>query len=146
MALNQVYKYSPEKVREAPVPSGTVSGAALLLANNQPAVALTARSDATKTVTHADGVTVTFPIYGIGQTAGSATVATDGSWAFPVTGATTSTPKNTPVYAITSGSAGSYTVTSLTLTVGSNIPFGATDSFLGKGTAARTVVKIGLIP
>lgn len=140
MATNQVYQYTKGETREWPVPSGTLPGAAVLSASNQPGVCLTGRGDNTVTKTRADGTVITRPNGAPGQRSDSATVATDGSWAFPVTGATGATAKNTLVYAVVSSGA----VTSLTLTAGSNVKFGVVDSYPGKASASDTVVKIGV--
>ena len=119
MALNEVYRYDREKTRERPVPSGTLPGAPLLI-NARPCVAITARSDATKTFTLADGSSRTIPIGNPWQTSGSATVAFDGTFEFTgITGVTTSTTNDTPIY-ITSGGL-------LTTTATSNTLFGYTD-------------------
>lgn len=119
MALNEVFQYSKSKTRERAVPSGTLPGAPLLI-NSRPCVALTARSDATKTFSLADGSSRTIPIGNPWQTAGSATVAFDGTFEFSgITGVTTSTANDVAVY-ITSGGA-------LTTTSTSNTLFGYTD-------------------
>jgi len=139
--MAQVYKYTEEKVREWPVPAGTLKRSPVLSISNEPGFTLGPRSDSTVTFgPNVDGVTITQPNGLVGQTAGSASVATDGTWSYPVTGATSATPKNTLVYAVVSGGA----VTSLTLTVGSNVKFGVVDSFLGKASAQDTAVKIGV--
>ena len=116
MALNVVYAYDPRKTAERPVPSGTVAGAALLI-NSRPCVAITSRSDATKTFSLADGSSRTIPVGNPWQTAGSATVAFDGTFELgPITGLATNTAQDTAVY-ITSGGA-------LTLTSTANTLFG----------------------
>lgn len=113
MSLNEVLAYNRAKTAERPVPSGTLSGAPLLI-NSRPCVTITARSDATKTFSLADGSSRTIPIGSAGQTAGSATVAYDGTFEFAVTGVTTSTAQDTAVY-ITSGNALTLTATANTL-------------------------------
>jgi len=139
MAQNLVYDFTQKLVREWPVASGILSGAPVLSVSKEPGVTITARSDATKTDTLPDGSTITYAIGSAGQTAGSATVATDGSWFFPVIGASATTPKNTKVYQIEASGL-------LTLTVGTtpvNASFGVVDSNLGTALAAKTTVKIG---
>lgn len=142
MAVNQVFAFSPEKTREWLVPAGTTTGAAVISTSNQAGVALTTRPDVSVTKSYADGSTRTFLANTTGQTANSVTVATDGSWSFPVAGASGTTPKDTLVYAVVVSGA----VTSLTLNsnAGANVKFGTVDSFPGKATSANTVVKIGV--
>lgn len=140
MALNQVQEYDHNKTRQWVVPAGTLSGAAVISISNEPGVTLTTRGDAVVTKTLADGSVITRPNVAPGVRADSAVVAVDGSWAFPVVGASVTTPKNTLVYAVVAAGA----VTSLTLTVGTNTKFGVTDSPLGKALATETTVKIGV--
>jgi hypothetical protein len=143
MALNGVYQGERYITREWPVASGTLAGAPVMSITFEPGVAQTSESTATKSWTLADGTVVQRPVFGVGNTVGSVTVALNGTWAFAVTGATSATPKNTIVYAVVTGN----TVTSLTLTVGTNKVFGVVDSFLGKASATDTAVRIGnLIP
>jgi hypothetical protein len=108
MALNLVYRGDPRKNRERVVPEGTVSGDPLLL-DDGPAVALTSRSDATKSFTTPQGYTLSgVPSGGVGNATNSATVAFDGTYEFSgvvstgETPAPTSTPQSTAVY-ITEG-------------------------------------------
>lgn len=117
MAKNMVYRYTGEKTRERVVPAGTLSGAPLLL-NTRPAVAITSRGDAVSSQTIGD-ITVSRPAGGVGNLPDSATVAFDGTWEFPVTGATTTTGQDVAVYITGAGA--------LTLTVGTNTLFGYTD-------------------
>lgn len=117
MAKNMVYRYTGEKTRERVVPAGTLSGAPLLL-NTRPAVAITSRGDAVASQTIGD-ITVSRPAGGVGNLPDSATVAFDGTWEFPVTGATTTTAQDVAVYITGAGA--------LTLTVGTNTLFGYTD-------------------
>lgn len=118
MALNMLYKYSENKTRELTVPSGVVSGEPVQVGNIV-GFALTTRGDA------ATG--------GIGNREDGATVATDGTFIYPVTGVTGATTQGTPVY-ITTGR-------TLTLTVGTNVLFGVVDGV--NNTAASTAVKVG---
>lgn len=137
MALNEIYRYSPDETRERTVPANTASGAPLLI-NARPAVALTASADSTKTFAHADGTSITIPLKSPGQAASSATVAFNGTFEFAVTGATTSTGQDVAVY-ITSGNA-------LTLTSTSNTLFGYTDYPRDyTKTAGRAAVRLSKI-
>lgn len=136
--LKQVYAFNRNLTREWPVAAGTLAGDAQVSISNQPGVAITNRGDATLTK-EIGPISLTIPAGGFGNLADSATVAVDGSWAGPVTGATAATPKNTPVFATVAAGV----VTELTLTAGGT-PFGVVDSFLGKASATETVVKIGV--
>lgn len=67
-------------------------------------------------------------------------VATDGSWEFPVTGVTGATKNGAIVYAVVAGGR----ITELTLTASTNKRFGTVNSPLGyTPSAAKTVVKVG---
>ena len=72
-----------------------------------------------------------------------ASVATDGTWEFPVTGVTGSTKNGTKVYAVVA----SGKVTGLTLTAGSNTLFGVINNRLGYVSPVATYagVKIGVL-
>lgn len=140
MALNMLYKYSSAKTQTWPVPSGTVAGQPVVSITNEPGVALTSRGDARLTVGAAPGTVITEPGGGVGNITTEATVARDGTFILPVTGVTSSTPKNTQVYAIVSAGA----VTSLTLTVGSNPLFGKVVSALGQASASAVAVEVGV--
>lgn len=120
MATNLIYRYTGEKARERAVPSGTQSGAPLLI-NARPCVAITSRGDATISNTFA-GVTIssTAANLGSGNLADSASVAYDGTWEFTgVTGVTTSTGQDVAIYITTGGA--------LTTTSTANTLFGYTD-------------------
>ena len=107
-----------------------------------PAVSLTASGNATvtKSTNLPGGLTsVTYGNGGVGNSASpaSASFAFDGSWDLAVTGATTSTASGVRVYMIPATGV-------LTLTAGTNIPFGFTDYPEGFAkVAGRAVVKIG---
>ena len=136
--LRLVYDYTDSLTREWPVASGTVKGTAVLdPAGHQPGVTLTPRGDSTATATLAGGYSITYDNGAVSQRSDSATVATDGTWSGPVTGATSSTAKGTKVYYVTADG-------SLTLTAGSNVYFGVVDTYPGKGSASATAVKIGV--
>ena len=118
MALNMLYKYSENKTRELTVPSGVLSGQPVQVGNIV-GFALTTRGDA------ATG--------GIGNRDTGATVATDGTFIYAVTGVVGGTTQGTPVY-ITSGR-------TLTRTASGNTIFGVVDGV--NNTAASTAVKVG---
>lgn len=135
MAVNFVRRYT--KTETWPVASGVQAGTAVISIGNQPGVTVTARGDSTVTKSLVGQVTsITFKNGGLSNLSTEATVAIDGSIAYPVTGASASTPKNTLVYYVVADG-------TLTLTSASNVKFGKVASFLGKATAASTVVTIG---
>lgn len=118
MALNKIYAETPSKNRERVVPANTQPGTPLIIGGRS-AVTLTARGDATKVSDLPGGYQITHSNGGVGNLPDSASVAFDGTWEFSVTGATTSTANDVPVY-LTSGG-------TLTLTEGTNTAFGFTD-------------------
>lgn len=118
MAMNMVYPYNRERARERQVPSGTLSGAPLLI-NSRPCVAITARGDSTNTKVLADGTTITRNVGGAGNLFDSASVAYDGTWEFAIASIPTNTAQDVAVY-ITSGNV-------LTLVSTANTLFGYTD-------------------
>lgn len=135
MAINKIYAETQNKVREATVTAGTLPGVPLI-ADGRPAVTLTAEPTATKTKTLPDGTVVTWKIGGVGNAAGKATVAYDGTFEFAVTGALTTTGNGVAVY-ITSGGA-------LTLTSSGNTLYGYTDYPRDyRKEAGRAAVRIG---
>lgn len=68
-------------------------------------------------------------------------VATDGSWEFPIAGATAETANGTKVYAVVA----SGKITELTLTASTNKPFGVINNPLGYDKpGAFGLVKIGV--
>jgi hypothetical protein len=138
MARNMTHKYTKTEVW--PVVSGVISGAAVTSISAQPAVALTSRGDATKSMVVGPYTVSGIPTGGIGLLTNEATVATDGAFRFPVAGVTAATPKNTLVYSV--GAAGA-AVTSLTLTAGTNIPFCKIDRFIGETSATEASVWVG---
>lgn len=138
MALNEVYKYTRDKTRERPVPVGTVAGQPLLI-NSRPCVAITSRSDATKTFTLADGSSRSIPVGNPWQTAGSATVAYDGTFEFSgITGLTYPQANDTAVYITGAGA--------LSLTATSNTLFGYIDNPTSyTGVAGKASVRIAQV-
>lgn len=150
MATNMVYRYDGEKTRSralstivnpSTTPTVIQSGVPVIFGDG-PAVSLTASGNATvtKSTNLPGGLTsVTYGNGGVGNSASpaSASFAFDGSWDLAVTGATTSTASGVKVYMIPATGV-------LTLTAGTNIPFGFTDYPEGFAkVAGRAVVKIG---
>lgn len=135
MALNRIFKETERKNRARVVPSGTVSGQPLLL-GIRPAVAITDRGDATRTFS-LGGLSVSgTPSGGVGLEPNEASVAFDGTWEFPVTGATTATAQDSAVYITGAGA--------LTTTASGNTLFGYVDYPVGYFKAAgRLPVRIG---
>lgn len=138
MALNKIFQSTQSKHRARTVPSGTVAGTPLL-SGSRPAVALTDRGDATRTQTDnlpAGLTSISWESGGVGLKDDQATLAFDGTFEFAVTGATTSTGQDVPVYITSAGA--------LTLTATSNTLYGATDYPEGfKKIAGRAPVRIG---
>ena len=135
MAVNKIFAETQSKNREATVPAGTLPGVPLI-ADGRPAVTLTAEPTATKSKTMADGTVITWPIGGVGNAAGKASCAFDGTFEFAVTGALTNTGQNVEVF-ITAGGA-------LTLTSSGNTHFGYTDYPRDyRKEAGRAPVRIG---
>ncbi|MET4703033.1 hypothetical protein [Frigoribacterium sp. UYMn621] len=139
VTLTQVYKGDSSQDREWPVASGTNAGTAVVSISNQPAVTITNRGDSTLTK-QIGYISITIPSGGVGNLPGSATIAVNGTYRGAVTGAGSSTPKNTSVFAVVAGGL----VTELTLTAAGNTKFGVVDSFLGKASASDTAIKIGV--
>lgn len=130
MATNMFKKYTEAKTREWAVPVGTQSGALVINgASGQVGVTLTARGDSTRSHTLPDGTVLTgVRNGGVGNKAGGAVVAVDGSWLYPVQGVTNGetgpggagTDTGTPVYRIAASGA-------LTLTATGNTFVGSID-------------------
>lgn len=135
MAVNKIYAETQRKNRSRTVPAGTKAGVPLLV-NSRPAVTITAEPTATETTTLSDGTSVTYPVGGVGNAAGTAVVAFDGTWEFAVVGALTSTASDVAVYITSAGA--------LTLTATDNTLYGYTDypvDYVKK--AGRAPVRIG---
>ena len=140
MAENMVLK--PSKTEVWPVVDGTLSGAAVVstaAAGRQPGVALTSEGGATRSETVGPYTISGILAGGVGLPNNYATVAIDGAFRFPVTGASASTAVNTPVYAVLSTD----TVASLTLTASTNPPFGKIHRFIGETSGTECSVIIG---
>ena len=97
MATNKVFQESTRLNRAHVVPVGTKAGDFFTL-GGRPAVALTDRGDATKTTPIAGGASLTLPSGGFSLKPNEASLAFDGTWHLPVTGATTTTDNDVPVY------------------------------------------------
>ena len=97
MATNKVFQENTKNNRARVVPLGTRSGD-FLIVGGRPAVALTDRGDATKTTPISGGASLTSPSGGFSLNPNEASVAFDGTWLLPVTGATTTTDNDVPVY------------------------------------------------
>jgi hypothetical protein len=144
VATNMYKKYTESKTREWAVPSGTQAGTLVVNAvSGQVGVTLTARGDATRAA-GIPGVTGgTIPNGGIGNRAGGAVVAVDGSWLFTVAGVTNGdtgaggagTDEGTRVYRIAANG-------NLTTTSTSNTLVGVIDDGVIVGGVAP--VKIGV--
>lgn len=141
MAKNMIFKYTEGRERlladaTAPAAPTSILPGVPVLFGTRAAVSLTASPNATRTETLPDGSSITYGIGGVGNKAGAASFAFNGSWDLPVTGATTSTKDDVPVYITTAGA--------LTLTEGTNTLFGVTDYPRDYAkVAGRAVVKIG---
>lgn len=96
------------------------AGAALVSATSQPAVGMTGTGDYTKSQAIGPYTLSGIPAGGVGLEGKEVSVALDGTWEFPVTGATTATAQNTLVYAVVATGE----ITSLTLTATGNVAYG----------------------
>lgn len=140
MAKNMTHKYT--RTETWPVVDGTLSGAAVVstaAAGRQPGVALTSEGGATTSLVVGPYTISGIPSGGIGNLDNQAVIAVDGAFKFPVVGASSSTLRNTPVYAVLSTD----TVTGLTLTAGSNPAFGKIDRHIGETGSTECSVWIG---
>lgn len=112
-----------------------------LLNNGKAGVAYTNSGGFTGPSETLGGMTISgIPTGGVGLDALEVSVARDGTYEFPVTGASSSTVNGTPVYAIVA----SGKITELTLTVGSNTLWGHVNNpqdFVA--SASAICVKIG---
>lgn len=135
MALNMVHKYSKTEVWQ--VGTNVAPGTAVKSTTLQPGVTLTGSGDYVKSTTVGPYTISGIPAGGIGLPSGKATVAIDGAFRFPVTGASASTAGNALVYLLTGGTL------SLTPAAGSVI-FGKVDRFIGEQAATETSVWVGI--
>ena len=97
MATNKVFQENTKNNRARVVPVGTKAGD-IINVSGRLAVALTDRGDATKTTPISGGASLTLPSGGFSLEPNEASVAFDGTWHLPVTGATTTTGNDVPVY------------------------------------------------
>ena len=97
MATNKVFQENTKNNRARVVPLGTRSGD-FLIVGGRPAVALTDRGDATKTTPISGGASLTLPSGGFSLKPNEASLAFDGTWLLPVTGANATTGNDVPVY------------------------------------------------
>ena len=117
MATNKVFQENTRNNRVRVVPVGTKAGDFILVGGVRPAVALTDRGDATTTTPISGGASLTSPSGGFSLKPNEASLAFDGTWHLPVTGATTTTGNDVPVY---------HNAGNLQLTAAGNL-FGYTD-------------------
>lgn len=135
MALNRIYKENVGDNRARVVPEGTQSGDPLLI-EDRPAVALTDRGDAERTVT-LDDISFTYPSGGASLEADEASLAFNGTFRFPVTGATSGDSAQGTVVYITAANA-------LTLTEATNTRYGTVDKPIGwHDIAGELPVRVG---
>ena len=97
MATNKVFQENTKNNRVRVVPVGTKAGDVINVSGRL-AVALTDRGDATKTTPISGGASLTLPSGGFSLKPNEASLAFDGTWHLPVTGATTTTGNDVPVY------------------------------------------------
>ena len=97
MATNKVFQENTKNNRARVVPVRTKAGDVINVGGRL-AVALTDRGDATKTTPISGGASLTLPSGGFSLKPNEATLAFDGTWHLPVTGATTTTGNDVPVY------------------------------------------------
>lgn len=139
MTKNMVYSDVESERRPAVVGTNVAPGSPRIV-GGRPVVTITGSGDyAGNAVTlTANGVTTTLAggRGGVGLADNEATVSPTGSYAFPVTGATSATARGTAVY-LTSGNV-------VTLTASGNTKFGIVEFFRGELSATDTVVTIGV--
>ncbi len=139
MTKNMVFSDIESERRTAIVGNDVAPGTALII-GGRPVVTITGSGDydGNAITMTANGVTTTLAggSGGVGLAPTEATVSPTGSYAFPVTGASSATARGTAVYR-TSGGA-------LTLTASRNTKFGIVEFFRGELSATDTVVTIGV--
>lgn len=137
IATHEVFA-STDALREVwPTPVEVASGTALL-SGTKPGVAYTNSGAHTGSKTIGP-LTFGFPDGGAGLEALEVSVATDGTWEFPVTGGA-GAAQGTPIYAVVA----SGRITSLTTTASGNTLFGHVNLPAGQtATASAVPVKIG---
>lgn len=137
MALNRIFKENDRDNRVRVVAAGVKAGTPLL-ADGKPAVALTNRGDvAAETIAINGGTPIVIARGGVGLADDEATVAFNGTFLFPVTGATAGDTANGVAVYITSAGA-------LTLTEGTNTRYGVVDRPIDWTNVAGSLpVRIG---
>lgn len=138
MALNMTQKYTKTEVWE--VGSNKAPGLAVKSTTNQPGVTITGSGDyiAPATVVGPYSITAAAGVSGgVGLLPTKATVAIDGAFRFPVTGASNTTAGNTAVFLLSGGTL------SLTSTTGA-ITFGKIDRFIGEKSGTECSVWVGI--
>lgn len=134
MAENVVYPYTKTVNYQG---AATIApGTALVTEAGSPAVAITGSGDFTRSITIADGTSITYPAGGASLKKFEATVAIDGTFDFAVTGADASTATGTKVY---------FADGELTLTATGGQLFGYIANVPGYDRT-RGVVPVTLIP
>lgn len=120
MASNLVYRNSDSQNRVEDLGKTLAPGAPAISKAGLPVVAVTGSADYTVTeVVPGLGSISGIPAGGVGLRDQEVTLAFDGTWEFPVTGATAATAQGTKVYITTAGE--------LTTTAGSNTEYGYVD-------------------
>lgn len=135
MATNLVYSWTESRVWT--VGSNVAPGTAVVSVSNEPGVTITGSGDYTRTETSGPFTISGIPAGGVGLLPTEATVATNGTWEFPVTGGSSTTPNNTAVYRTGGGL--------ITLTASGNTAFGVVDippGYVFDGTTLP--IKIGV--
>ena len=97
MATNKVFQENTGLNRAHVAPVGTKAGD-FFTVGGRLVVALTDRGDATTTTPISGGASLTLPSGGFSLKPNEASLAFDGTWHLPVTGATTTTGNGVPVY------------------------------------------------
>lgn len=146
VVLRSIYSDIESERRVVPVATQTAPRTAII-SGGRPMVTITGSGDYT-----GNAITLTVPgdsgspytlaggSGGVGLGALQATATPTGTFAGPVTGASSATTPGTPVYAVVA----SGVITSLTLTSSSNTLFGVVDAFLGEKSNTETAVTIGV--
>lgn len=120
MALNLVYRNTDSKNRVEDLGATLAPGTPVVSTADLPAVTVTGSGDYTVSEPGFGGTTISgIARGGVGLVGQEVTLAFDGTWEFPVTGATATTAQGTAVY-LTSGG-------TLTTTAGSNTAYGYVD-------------------
>ncbi|QDH48043.1 hypothetical protein SEA_DEJAVU_38 [Microbacterium Phage DejaVu] len=139
MALNQIFPDDRKSRRARPVGNNVAPGTAIIN-GGKPAVTITGSRDYAGNAITATGNGLTIVLAG-GKGGESlpaddyATISFTGTYGWPVAGATIDTEPGTPVYIEADGD--------LTLTEGTNEPYGVVEFYRGAESATDTAVTIG---